>query len=42
MSGVQPQPMSVLERLGFGQKTYQVHHALDFRSAQDMARKLAM
>jgi len=34
--------MSVLERLGLGPKTFQVHHATDFASAQDMARSLAI
>lgn len=42
MSGVQPQPMSVLERLGLGTKTFKVHHAPDFASALNMARKLAI
>lgn len=41
MSGVQPQPMSVLERLGLGTQSERVHHAPDFASALHMARELA-
>jgi len=42
MSGVQPQPMAVLERLDLGARTFKVHHAPDFESALEIARKLAI
>lgn len=41
MSAVQRQPMSILDRLGLGRSSDEVHHAADFASAQDLARKLA-
>src|SRR3546814_9904193 len=41
MSGVQRQPMSILDRLELGSLSDEVHHATDFASAQDLARKLA-
>lgn len=41
LSGVQPQPLSVLNRIGLGQGSTRVRHASDFATAQELAARLA-
>ncbi len=40
LSGVQRQPMSILNRLGCGLDSSKVHHARDFEGAQKLAKRL--